>query len=394
MWTRRGFLGLGALGAAACCLSSRLAVGSRRRLVVLQLAGGNDGLNTLVPYVDEHYRSLRPELALRADEVLRLDAEQGLHPALRELRRAYDAGLLACVNGVGHALSNLSHFRSQAIWDAACEAGSTSPEGWLGRHYGITLRGDPLADSPIALLALGRDTLPLALKSRHRTWPAIPELAGWNPPALGLDLGAGSGISAGSPAAEVRACLRDAQQASALLARASDRRPAVEYPAGALARSLKSVADVIAAELPTSCFYVSYDGFDTHSRQRPGQERQLAQLDLALGAFLAELRLLERLEEVLILVISEFGRRAAESGIGPDAGTDHGTAGLVLLLGGRVRAGLHGRQPDLSDLDADGNLKPALDFRRVYASVIEHWLGGDSQRVLGGAYESLEILRG
>jgi uncharacterized protein (DUF1501 family) len=394
MWTRRGFLGLGALGAAACCLSSRSPAREQRRLVVLQLTGGNDGLNTLVPYTDERYRRLRPELGLRADEVLRLDAEQGLHPALRELRRAYDEGLLACVNGVGHALSNLSHFRSQAIWDAASEAGSTSADGWLGRHYEVSLRGDPAADSPIALLALGRDTLPLGLKSRRHTWPAIPNLARWSAPALGLDHGSGAGIQAGTPAAEVRECLRSAQQASALFALAANRRPAVEYAPEPLARALKSTADVIAADLPTSCFYLSLDGFDTHSRQRIEQERQLAQLDRALGSFLADLRALRQLDLVLVLVISEFGRRAAQSGIGSDAGTDHGRAGLVLLLGGRVRAGLHGAQPDLADLDADGNVKSTLDFRRVYAGVIDHWLGGDSRRVLAGAYEPLEILRG
>ena len=393
MWTRRGFLGLGALCATSLCFAGQTAPEKRRRLVVLQLTGGNDGLNTLVPYADERYAKLRPRLALRANEVLRLDSEQGLHPALRELRKAYDAGLVALVNGVGHAASNLSHFRSQAIWDAASDAGASSPDGWLGRHYELTLRGDALVDSPITLLALGRDTLPLALKSPHGTWPAIPELPHWRAPALGLDPGAGAGIVEGTPASEVRTCLRSAEQASALFARASSRKPVVEYPDHPFARSLKSVADVIAAELPTSCFYLTLDGFDTHTRQRTEQERQLATLDSALGAFVADLRALERLDEVLVLGFSEFGRRLKESGIGPDAGTDHGTAGLAFLLGGRVRGGLHGKQPNLDELDADGNLKATIDYRRLYASVIGPWLGGDHERVLAGSYEPLELVR-
>jgi uncharacterized protein (DUF1501 family) len=396
-WTRRGFLGLGVACAAALRLPQSLAQASaeagvrRRQLVLLRLTGGNDGLGTLVPYADERLARLRPDLALRAADVLRLDDEQGLHPALSRLREAYDAGLVACVHGVGQPSANLSHFKSRAIWDAGSEAGAASRDGWLGRFYEATLRGDAQRDGPLALLALGSDALPLALKSPHGSWPAIPRLSGWIAPAQGLEPGPGAGLAPGTPAAQVRECLQRAAQASALVARAAGRRTDVVYPGDALGTALHDVADLVAAELPVSAACVELDGFDTHTRQRLQQARALAALDGALGAFLEDLRALRRLDDVLVLVFSEFGRRPAQSGIGADAGSDHGTAGPVFLVGGAVRAGIHGRQPDLERLDSDGNLAAAHDFRRVYASVLR-WLGGDPARVLGPGWEPLELL--
>jgi uncharacterized protein (DUF1501 family) len=395
MLDRRTFLQVGAFGSAALFLPRASALGLHdptRKLVVVQLMGGNDGLNTLVPYADPLYHRLRPNIAIPEKEVLRIDGQQGFHPSLVKLRKRYDEGLVACVNGVGHGLSNLSHFRSQAIWDAASEAAGASPDGWLGRHYASAMRGVAGLDSPIALLALGRDTLPLALKANGASWPAIPELAAWKAPEGGL-LEAAANADERANTALLRECLRSAARASELLARASSRRTKADYAIRPLARALKSVADVIAADLPASCFYVTYDGFDTHTRQLHQHAIQLQRVDLAFDAFLEDLSALGRLDDVLLLTVSEFGRRAAESGLGADAGTDHGSASTLLVVGGRVRAGLHGQQPDLADLDADGNVKHTLDFRQVYASVIDEWLGGDSEKVLGGPYTKLDLIR-
>ncbi len=394
MWTRRGFLGLGAWSTMALCLAREARTRARGPLVLLRLSGGNDGLNTLVPFADEQYRRLRPDLALREREVLRLDEQLGLHPSLVRLRAAFEQGRLGCVQGVGQPVANLSHFQSRAIWDAGSERGSSMPDGWLGRHYELLRRDDPLRASPIALLALGSDSLPLALRSRHSAWPAIPRLESWVAIAPEPETDAECATTEGSRAALVRDCLRGAREARELLARAAGRRPLAAYPDEPLAAALKSVADLVAAELPCGAVWVELDGFDTHTRQLAAQARMLAAVDGALGAFLEDVAQLRRLDDVLVLAFSEFGRRAAQSGLGADAGTDHGTAGPVFLLGGRVRAGIHGVRPDLGDLDGDGNLKCAVDFRRVYASVLEGWLGGDSERVLGGRWEPLEILRG
>jgi len=395
MLDRRSLLQLGALGGAALWLPRAAAASrpdTRRRLVVVELQGGNDGLNTLVPYADPLYHRLRPNVAIAERDVLRIDELQGFHPALAKLRRRYDQGLVACVNGVGHALSNLSHFRSRAIWEAASESASASPYGWLGRHYTNSMRGVAGLDSPIALLALGRDTLPLALKTNGASWPAIPELAAWKAPADGL-LESAAQSEGRADTAHVRECLRSAARASELLARAAGRRTRAEYALRPLARALKSVADVIAADLPASCFFVTYDGFDTHARQAREHATHLQRVDLAIDAFLEDLSALGRLDDVLLLTVSEFGRRAAESGIGADAGTDHGSASLLLVAGGRVLPGLHGRQPDLAGLDADGNVKHTIDFRQVYASVIDDWLGGESAKVLGAPYAKLDLFR-
>lgn len=395
-WTRRGFLGGSAACAATLLLSGargeRRTDSERRTLVVLRLSGGNDGLATLVPLGDERLAALRPDLVLPALDLLRVDPQHGLHPALPRLRAAFDAGLAACVPGVGLPSSNLSHFKSRAIWDAGGERGAASPDGWLGRHWELALRGDARRDSPLALVALGTDALPLALKSAHGNWPAIPRLAQWVAPQQGLEPGAGAGFVPGSNAALVLECQRRAREASALVARAAGRSRAPEYPASPLGAALRDAADLLAAELPVRAVWLELDGFDTHTRQRVQHARALAQLDAALGVFLEDLRALRRLEDVLVLVHSEFGRRPAQSGIGADAGSDHGTAGPVFLLGGGVRAGIHGGPADLAALDEDGNLRVEVDFRRVYASVLE-WLGGAATRVLGAGFEPLPLLR-
>jgi uncharacterized protein (DUF1501 family) len=403
MITRRQFLGasVGTTAGAAVLPSwvraaSRAApIDSSRVLVVLQLIGGNDGLNSVVPIDDELYARTRPNLAVARSKALAIDQRNGFHPGLEHLREWYEAGHVCVVHGVGHEHSSLSHFRSQAMWDAATSAGSLSDTGWLGRQYEANLRGEPRMDSPIAMLALGRDTLPFALKTRARTWLAIPSLE--NALSIGADHEDADDLDSrgdrSNALARVTDSMRAARQASVALAKAENRTPLAKYPILPIARALRSVADVLAADLPTRCFYLTFPGFDTHTRQVFEHGRLLSRLDASLNAFLCDLKAQGNLDRVVVATVSEFGRRPAESGLGSDAGTDHGTASISFLIGGRVRGGIHGDQPDLADLDENGNVRYRVDFRRIYASLIEDWLGGRSETVLDGKYEKLDLFR-
>ena len=393
MITRRRFLGFGAgtAGLAALprwmrCAAAPVTGDPSRVLVVVQLMGGNDGLNTVVPLDDDRYARLRPNLALRKQQVLALDERNGFHSSLANLRARFGEGEVAIVHGVGHAHPNLSHFRSQAIWEAASEQGSASRDGWLGRHHDACDR----AGSPVALLALGRDSLPLALRSRTSAFPAIPDLAAWrlqgSAPVIEGEEGEDS-------LGRVRDCMRSALEASEALGRASGRSTRAAYPDHPLGRSLKSAADVVVAGLPVRCVWVTLPGFDTHTEQLEEHARLLARLDASLDAFLADLETEGAHERVLVATISEFGRRPAESGLGELAGTDHGTASTLLVAGARVRGGILGEQPDLDDLDPHGNPGHRVDFRSLYATLIEDWLGGNAEPVLGAAYPKLELVR-
>lgn len=370
-----------------------------RRLVVLELFGGNDGLNTLVPFEDDRYHRARPTLALTRKDVLVLDELNGLHRTLARTRRWYDAGCVAIVRDVGYPEPNLSHFASRDVWSCAASEVQPRSEGWLGR--GAQAGG--LAE--LGQLALGSDVAPRLMRGAGAAPSAVPDLASFRFDLRGTlsrpegearlrafaRLGE-SEAGAGTETAYVSEALGRARRASELLSRAPRASRPAEYPGGTLGRDLAAVADVIAADLPSRLFHVQHQDYDTHTRQAGRQAQLLAELDLAVDAFLRDLRAQGRLEETLVLVVSEFGRRVAESGIGGDAGTDHGAASLTLLLGGAVRGGLHGEQPDLEHLDEVGNQPYRVDFRSVLRCALEDWLGLDARVVLGASWPRLELL--
>jgi uncharacterized protein (DUF1501 family) len=373
--------------------------GGGRVLVALELSGGNDGLNTVVPYRDDAYRRRRPTTAVPAAEVIRINDRVGLHPSLAGLARLLERNELAIVQGVGYPNPNLSHFESAAVWHTARTSPSRGEPGWLARYLGTL--GATAGDAPAVHVC--RAALPQALTGNDLQVPTLTD-AEQVRRRLGFAAGeaAREHLAALDRVAELPRAGADSDlqfiRLSSLMTYASSARleavlrrvgPAgVRYPAGALGEQLKLVAQLIKAGLTTSLYYTQLSGFDTHVNQLATHPSLLRQVGDALDSFLEDLRRAGDAGRVLVLVFSEFGRRPAETAGG---GTDHGTAAPTFLAGPAVRAGLHGSHPDLADL-VDGNLRSGIDFRRVYAAVLR-WLGCPVARVLPGNFEPLPVLR-
>jgi uncharacterized protein (DUF1501 family) len=393
MLTRRKFLvtsgvvGAGALaaGATAYTLADILDTAgsgnlptSAGTLVVVTLYGGNDGLNTVVPYADRSYQDARPDIAYDAGEVLRLDDSTGLNPALKGFQRLFTEGRLAVVRGVGYPKPDRSHFRSMDIWQTA-EPVRPGTTGWLGRWLD-TAGGDP------RLAVSFEPALPPLLAGATSAGAAVPTNA-----RRGAKGVTGLGLPAvGEPPLQARAarCFADLDSIDQMITEVRDAQPADpdadegDDPAtgtggrAELGAQLDLVAQCVEAGVATRAFSVSLGGFDTHADEKQLQEILLAQVDKAVTAFV------ERMagRPVTVAVYSEFGRRVRANA---SDGTDHGTASNVFVLGSGVRGGLHGEQPSLTDLD-DGDLKYTVDFRDVYAGLLADVLATDPQRVLSG----------
>lgn len=385
-------------------------------LVVLQMAGGNDGLNMVTPFADDAYHRARPKLALPADKILRLNSYAGLNPKLPGLKSLFDDGHLAVIQGVGYPNPNRSHFRSTEIWQTASDADRTEREGWLGRYFDNCCAG---AD-PTVGVAIGSET-PQAFTARTPTGVVFsrPEqfrfkssrprggaksdeeafyrqlLQPNDEATLAAPEGGSIGAIAGENASDLstadflqRTAL-DAQISSdKILEIARRSKSSVPYPRGQLANSLSLIARMIGGGLTTRVYYASQGGFDTHAAQLGAHDRLMTELNDALTAFVADLKAQGNFERVLLLTFSEFGRRVVENANG---GTDHGAAAPMFALGGKVKPGLFGKYPSLTDLD-HGDLKFNTDFRSVYASALENWLGAPSAAVLGRTFPVLPIV--
>lgn len=359
-----------------------------RVLVVVQLDGGNDGINTVVPIRDDGYAKHRKVLRLAQKDLVKVNGQVGLHPAMKAAGKLLESGRLAIVPGVGYPNPDRSHFESMAIWHSArLDQEDRSSGGWLGRG----LDGDSNRDqgSPAALFA-GSGMLPVALRGRRTQVAAIdrPEDLNFRKAADLRVSGAATGDSA-SLAEFVRRSTLDAYTTADRVAgavRSGDR--SASYPETPLAQHLRLVSAMLKADFRTRVFYTVQAGYDTHAGQLPAHSRLLETLSAALLAFLDDLAAAKLADRVLVLCFSEFGRRVAENS---SAGTDHGTAGPVLLAGPGVRAGVVGRVPSLMDLE-EGDLKQTTDFRQVYATVLERWLGLASNEALGGKFETLPLL--
>jgi uncharacterized protein (DUF1501 family) len=352
-----------------------------RILVVIQLDGGNDGLNTVVPYGDEAYAKNRKTLKLASDRLIKVSAGIGLHPAMGQAGKLLESGQLGIVPGVGYPNPNRSHFASMAIWQTArLDEEEHGGPGWLGRG----LDSNPGASSTF----VGAGSIPAAIRGRRALASSLeriddltldPAVARPNVTSDGDDLGA----------FVLRSTL-DAYASSDRLAElAKDRSAAARYPDTELANRLKLVARLIKGGFDSRVFYTSQGGYDTHAQQSAAHFGVLGELSGALKAFLDDMSGSKLADRVLVFCFSEFGRRVLENGSG---GTDHGAAGPVFLAGPAVKPGLLGRYPSLTDLD-NGDLKMTVDFRRVYATVLKNWLGLPADDALGGPFEPLPLFR-
>jgi uncharacterized protein (DUF1501 family) len=381
MLTRREFLGsasLFALAPAVPLFITRTAQAAtagkdRRVLVVVQLDGGNDALNTVVPHADPNYEKLRPRLKIPKKDLVRLSDTLGLHRSLRSLESLLQAGQLAVLPGVGYPNPNRSHFESMAIWHTArFDAEERKGYGWLGRAL------DPAAGTSYAVGA----AVPAALRGRRSAAVAlsrVEDLLYADPaaarPSAGPDTEDGL-------LAFVRRQTLDAQAAAAKLARLAGGEDGGRYPGTGLAERLKLVARLLKTDVGARVYYTVQGGYDTHASQTFTHANLLSEFAEAVAAFFSDLKAAKLADRVTLLAFSEFGRTIKENG---SVGTDHGTAGAVFLAGPGVRGGVVGTMPNLTEL-VGGEPKMTTDFRAVYAAVLEDWLGLGAREVVGGQF--------
>lgn len=384
-------------------------------LVVVQLAGGNDGLNTLVPYGDDAYHRARPRIRKTEKEIIRLNDYVGLNKSMPFLGSLYDHGNLGVIQGVGYPNPNRSHFVSTSIWETG-DTTNHSSTGWLGRYFDNACPGS----DPTVGISFNK-TQPEAFGALKNPGVCLntPELYRWlhgggeramaeeffeklNQPGDDEEATAGGSIAMpaggkiGAIAGESnlqfleRVALDARVSSEKILSIAAKHKTNVRYDGFPLARNLNLVARMIAGKMPTRVYYVSHGGFDTHNQQVNSHDRLLGQLDGALKSFFADLKEQGNDKRVVLMTFSEFGRRVAENA---SAGTDHGKASCMFIAGAGVRGGLYGKHPSLTDL-SEGDIKHNVDFRSVYGSLLTGWLKApDIKPILGANYPDLGLVR-
>lgn len=388
-------------------------------LVVLQMAGGNDGLNTVIPYSNDFYHKARPHIGQTADKVLKLNGDIAFHGAMAGFKNLYDSGQLAVIQGIGYPNPNRSHFRSTEIWQTASDSDRVEKYGWLGRYFDNACAG---ADPTVGVV-VGRQ-LPQSFFAKtptgicfdnpqnyrfmspehpkpgqtDMTEAAFEKLNGTETAGADSDSGASIGsLAAGMPMQGGKAVdfiertAMDAQISSEeVRSIAAKVQNTATYPASQLGNSLKMVAKLIGGSLPTRIYYVSQGGYDTHTNQLGTQQRLLGDLADSVKAFVEDMKAQGNLQRVLVMTFSEFGRRVNENANG---GTDHGAAAPMFIVGDKVKAGLLGRYPSLAPQDLfEGDIKYNVDFRSVYAGVLEDWLKTRSAPILGKSFDPLHVV--
>ena len=360
-----------------------------RRLIVVQLSGGNDGLNTVIPFRNDLYYRARPTLGIReADGILALEKDLGLHPALRGLKGLFDQGQLAVLNSVGYPNPDRSHFRSMDIWQSGSGADQTVSTGWLGRYLDSNC---PDCQRPYHALEVD-DTLSLALKGSRRKGLALKNPEKFHQLTQNRLLSKVSQAAAPTHHDQVdylyKTLAETASSADYLYGKSKIYKSAGAYPNSDFGKNLKTTAELINSGVESRVYYLALSGFDTHVRQREQQQRLLGDLGDGLAALAADLQQNNQWNNTLVLVFSEFGRRVGQNA---SNGTDHGTANNVLLLGGTLpRKGVLNDGPDLANLD-QGDLRHQVDFRSIYAAILRDWLGADDAAILGTGFERLKL---
>lgn len=368
-----------------------------RTLIVVQMAGGNDGLSTVIPFTDPLYHQMRPTLSIPDAQVLHLDTRLGLHPNLAPLKQLWDAGHLAIVEGVGYPNQSLSHFQAMDIWQTLNLNGDGS-EGWLGKLVAGLVDQE---GHPFKALDVGVQTAQ-ALSSISTPVPTLSSVQTYNLYRDPVDTDGGNARlqallnlynsypKTAPYAALLDTTALDAQEGSRQLHQANAQyQPAVTYPNGPFAAGLKVLAEAIVQDLGLRVGYVTLGGFDTHANQQQTHDVLMTTLANGLSAFYTDLAGHGKADNVVVMTWSEFGRRVEENG---SQGTDHGTAAPMFVLGNAVNKGIFGEPPGLSNLDSNGNLKYTIDFRSIYATVLDRWMGASSKDVLGGSFGAQNFL--
>ena len=368
-----------------------------RSLVVIQLSGGNDYMNTVVPYNEGLYYDYRPHVRIEPEDVIKLDDQLGLAPSLAPIKELWNEGSVAIVNGIGYPTPNRSHFRSMDIWHTA-EPDKVGTEGWLGRAIRDL---DPTAENVLTGLNIGRG-LPRALACRGvpvasvgnlETYGLFPDLTDEWMRRYALDCFAKmyGAVEGKDPVMEALGNIgNEALKGADILRTAPEMYSSnVEYASNPIAQSLRGVAQVMFADLGTRIYYTQHGSFDTHAGEVPVHAKLWDEVSTAIRDFTDDLKEHGRERDTVIMVFSEFGRRIRDNG----SGTDHGSGGLAMLFGESVQGGLYGEFPSLKDEDQlEGDLQFNNDFRSTYSTLLERWLGLEAAPIVNGQFEQLDFI--
>ena len=395
---RKEFIQLGSLATASMMVPKFLKAFERpamappgnKVLVVLQMSGGNDGLNTVIPIGNDIYYRSRPKLGIEKGKALALTDDVALHPSLVGFKELYDDGSLGIMNSVGYPNPDRSHFRSMDIWQTASESKSYISTGWLGRYLDAQCQQ---CDKPTQALELD-DVLSLALKGDQIKGMALKDpqrLFNTSHQEYFKDIMAGhKATNQDQPIDYLYKTMAETLSSAEYIFQQSKlHASSKEYPKTAIGKSLQTIASLIFSDINTKVYYLSIGSFDTHVNQQNQQERLFTEMNDAVKSFVVDLKSNNRFQDVMLMTFSEFGRRVAQNASG---GTDHGTANnMFLISGGLKQKGLINEMPDLNDLD-QGDLKYKIDFKNVYATMLNKWLGADDKTILGKNFSHLDFV--
>jgi uncharacterized protein (DUF1501 family) len=395
---RKEFIQVGSLATATLMLPKFLKAFEAKALVpqgnkvvvILQLSGGNDGLNTVIPVRNDIYYKARPRLGIERTKALSLTDEVGLHPALTGFKELYDDGSLSIMNNVGYPNPDRSHFRSMDIWHTASQSSEYWSTGWVGRYLDAQCNG---CDKPTQAIEID-DVLSLAMKGENIKGIAVKDprrLYGTSNEKFFRDVLKNHHDEAGEqPVDYLYKTMAETLSSADYIFKQSRLHPtSAEYPKTDLANSLKTIASLIYSDINTKVYYVSLGSFDTHINQDGQQQRLFTEMNDAVTAFVKDLKANNRFNDVMLFTFSEFGRRVQQNASG---GTDHGTANnMFMISGGLKQKGVINALPDLSDLQ-EGDLKYNVDFKSVYATILNKWLSADDQKILGKRYDYMNFI--
>ena len=360
-----------------------------KKLVVIQLSGGNDGLNTVIPYRNDLYYSNRPGISIPKNKLIDLNGELGLNENLSPLKSLYDKGNLSIINNVGYPNPNRSHFRSTDIWHTASSASEYLDSGWMGRYidqYGKKPYSGIEVDDSLSLILKGRTINGVATKDAKKMFnnaktPFFSKV---------LETQTEAHLSEHNLGYLYKTMVGAKSSAKYIYETSKTTTSTKSYPKNPFAKQLKTTAEFINSKLDTKVYYVSMGGFDTHANQANRQARLLKTYSEAMEVFVKDLEASDSFKDTLILTFSEFGRRVQQNAA---SGTDHGAANNLFIIGKDLnKPGIYNDSPDLSNLDNNGDLKYTIDFRSVYATLLDQWLGASHSKVLGSSFETLDFI--
>jgi uncharacterized protein (DUF1501 family) len=393
---RKEFIQLSALGSTALLIPGFLrsaglsgliseAGASGKKLIVIQMSGGNDGLNTIIPYRNDTYYKLRPSLGIKQADVLTLNDELAMNKAMAGLKGLFDQGYVSVLNNVGYPNPDLSHFRSMDIWHSASDSDRYLTTGWLGRYLDHQCDGCAKPYSAIEI----DDTLSLAMKGYQVKGLALHDTGLFYKLAKGQHQDSVPQTHNDNLNYLYKTLVETEESADYLYSKSKIYKSTQTYPNDGFAKNLKTIAELIISGASTSVYYASLSGFDTHVNQAGQQEKNLTKVSEGIQALVADLKQAGHLDEVMIMVFSEFGRRAKQNA---SNGTDHGKANNVFVISSQLKkAGVYNSSPDLEHLD-EGDVAHTIDFRSIYATILDRWLHSDDTKILGKPFDKLAFV--